>query len=169
MNPTRHFAAALALLGHPATRHSLSRLPQKPLRLLVPFAPGAPPTSRPRPEPTLIKRSGSRSSRQSHGRGWQHRRSSCSAGASDGYTLLVGNILHESINPILFAKLMKVDALRYLARSPSSRDSKLHPWQPKLPAQTLRALLCEARPGHSTLSAAGCTHISICSRSRLLP
>ena len=37
------------------------------------------------------------------------------AAQPDGYTLLVGNISTNSINPLLFASKMKVDAMRDLA------------------------------------------------------
>jgi tripartite-type tricarboxylate transporter receptor subunit TctC len=68
----------------------------------------------------------------------------------DGYTLLVGNISTNSINPILFGKRMTVDAVRDLA--PVTKLVAIPNFilgTPKIPAQTLKEALAYAkqRPG----------------------
>jgi tripartite-type tricarboxylate transporter receptor subunit TctC len=68
----------------------------------------------------------------------------------DGYTLLVGNISTNSINPHLFAGRTKVNALRDLA--PISKLVAIPNFilgSPKLPAATLKEALAyaKARPG----------------------
>ena len=68
----------------------------------------------------------------------------------DGYTLLVGNISTNSINPLLFAAKMKIDAMRdltgvtLLASIPNVIVAG-----PKLPATTLQEAIAyiKERPG----------------------
>src|SRR5205085_1699757 len=69
---------------------------------------------------------------------------------ADGYTLLVGNISTNSINPILFGKRMKVDALKDLA--PITKLVAIPNFilgSAKLPAHTLKEAFAYAkqRPG----------------------
>jgi tripartite-type tricarboxylate transporter receptor subunit TctC len=74
----------------------------------------------------------------------------------DGYTLLVGNISTNSINPLLFASKMKVDAMRdlagvtLLASIPNSIVAG-----PKLPANTLQDAITyiKERPGQFNFQA----------------
>jgi tripartite-type tricarboxylate transporter receptor subunit TctC len=72
------------------------------------------------------------------------------AAQPDGYTLLVGNISTNSINPLLFASKMKVDAMRdlagvtLLASIPNAIVAS-----PKLPGNTLKEAIAyiKERPG----------------------
>ena len=74
----------------------------------------------------------------------------------DGYTLLVGNISTNSINPLLFASKMKVDAMRdlagvtLLASIPNAIVAG-----PKLPANTLQDAIAyiKERPGQFNFQA----------------
>jgi tripartite-type tricarboxylate transporter receptor subunit TctC len=68
----------------------------------------------------------------------------------DGYTVLVGNISTNSINPLLFAGRIKANALKDLA--PITKLVAIPNFilgSPKLPAQTLKEALAyaKARPG----------------------
>ena len=123
-----------------------------PIRLLVPFAPGG--------ATDIIARVLEPSSRKRLGQQIVIDNRSGAAGniavelvaqaQPDGYTLLVGNISTNSINPLLFAGRMKVNALKDLA--PVTKLVAIPNFilgSPKLPASTLKEALAyaKARPG----------------------
>src|SRR5512132_4041524 len=122
--------------------------PTKPIRLLIPFAPGGATDIIARVvEPNLSKRLGQQLVIDNRsGAAGNIAVELVAQSQPDGYTLLVGNISTNSINPILFAGRMKVNALRDLA--PITKLVAIPNFilgSPKLPAQTLKEALAYAR------------------------
>ena len=122
--------------------------PVRPIRLLVPFAPGGATDIIARVlEPTLSRRLTQQVVVDNRaGAAGNIAVELVAQSQPDGYTLLVGNISTNSINPILFAKRMKVDALKDLA--PITKLVAIPNFilgSPKLPAQTLKEALAYAR------------------------
>lgn len=126
--------------------------PSRPIRLLVPFAPGGATDIIARVlEPSLTKRLGQQAVVDNRSGAAGNIAVELVAQAQpDGYTLLVGNISTNSINPHLFAGRIKVNALKDLA--PIAKLVAIPNFilgSPKLPVQTLREALAyaKARPG----------------------
>jgi len=132
--------------------------PARPIRMVIPFAPGGATDIIARIlEPKLSKRLGQQIVVDNRTGAAGNIAVELTAQAQpDGYTLLVGNISTNSINPILFAKTMKVNALKDL-----SGVTKLVAipnfilGSPKLPANTLKEALeyAKARPGQLNFQA----------------
>jgi len=150
------FAVAWAVLGSPSAvqgaQSGQSAYPARPIRLLVPFAPGGATDIIARVlEPSLSKRLGQQMVVDNRSGAAGNIAVELVAQAQpDGYTLLVGNISTNSINPLLFAGRMKVNALKDLA--PITKLVAIPNFilgGPKLPAQTLKEALAyaKARPG----------------------
>ncbi len=126
--------------------------PSRPVRLVVPFAPGGATDIIARVlEPGLTKRLGQQVVVDNRSGAAGNIAVELVAHAQpDGYTILVGNISTNSINPLLFAGRMKVNALKDLA--PITKLVAIPNFilgSPKLPAQTLKEALAyaKARPG----------------------
>ncbi|HEX2830266.1 MAG TPA: tripartite tricarboxylate transporter substrate-binding protein [Burkholderiales bacterium] len=153
-------ACALSLAAsavHAAQSAELS-YPVKPIRVLIPFAPGGATDIIARVlEPNLSKRLGQQIVIDNRsGAAGNIAVELVAQAQSDGYTLLVGNISTNSINPYLFAKRIKVDALRDLA--PVTKLVAIPNFilgSPKLPAKTLKEALAYAkeRPGQLNFQA----------------
>jgi tripartite-type tricarboxylate transporter receptor subunit TctC len=150
-------ALALGSSGHAAERAEQA-YPTKPIRLLVPFAPGGATDIIARVlEPNLSKRLGQQLVIDNRtGAAGNIAVELVAQAQPDGYTLLVGNISTNSINPFLFAKRIKVDALRDLA--PVTKLVAIPNFilgSPKLPAKTLKEALAYAkeRPGQLNFQA----------------
>jgi tripartite-type tricarboxylate transporter receptor subunit TctC len=126
--------------------------PARPIRMLVPFAPGGATDIIARVlEPNLTRKLGQQVVVDNRtGAAGNIAVELVAQSQPDGYTLLVGNISTNSINPILFGKRMKVDAIRDLA--PVTKLVAIPNFilgTPKIPAQTLKEALAYAkqRPG----------------------
>jgi tripartite-type tricarboxylate transporter receptor subunit TctC len=139
---------AAALAAQPAEQN----YPTRPVRMLIPFAPGGATDIIARVlEPTLTKRLGQQIVIDNRsGAAGNIAVELVAQAPADGYTLLVGNISTNSINPHLFAGRTKVNALRDLA--PISKLVAIPNFilgSPKLPAATLKEALAyaKARPG----------------------
>ena len=146
-------AASVVQAAQPAEAY-----PTKPIRMLIPFAPGGATDIIARVlEPNLSKRLGQQIVIDNRSGAAGNIAVELVAQAQpDGYTLLVGNISTNSINPFLFAKRMKVDALRDLA--PITKLVAIPNFilgSPKLPAKTLKEALAYAkeRPGQLNFQA----------------
>jgi tripartite-type tricarboxylate transporter receptor subunit TctC len=140
-------ALALGWSAHAAQRAEQA-YPTKPIRLLVPFAPGGATDIIARVlEPNLSKRLGQQLVIDNRtGAAGNIAVELVAQSQPDGYTLLVGNISTNSINPFLFAKRIKADALRDLA--PVTKLVAIPNFilgSPKLPAKTLREALAYAK------------------------
>ena len=147
------FGAAAFAAQQPAPSY-----PTKPIRLLIPFAPGGATDIIARVvEPNLTKRLGQQIVIDNRSGAAGNIAVELVAQAQpDGHTLLVGNISTNSINPHLFAKRIKVDALRDLA--PITKLVAIPNFilgSPKLPAKTLKEALAYAkeRPGQLNFQA----------------
>ena len=142
------FATAACVVAGAEAAQSDASYPTRPIRMLVPFAPGGATDIIARVlEPSLSKRLGqpividNRS-----GAAGNIAVELVAQAQADGYTLLVGNISTNSINPLLFAARMKVNALKDLA--PITKLVAIPNFilaSPKLPAQTLKEALAYAR------------------------
>jgi tripartite-type tricarboxylate transporter receptor subunit TctC len=154
--------ASLAFIACSANGHaaqwSEQVYPTRPIRLLVPFAPGGATDIIARVlEPNLSRRLGQQVVIDNRtGAAGNIAVELVAQAQPDGYTLLVGNISTNSINPYLFGKRMKVDALRDLA--PVTKLVAIPNFilgSPKLPAQTLKDALAYAkqRPGQLNFQA----------------
>src|SRR4051794_18746976 len=150
-------ALALAACVH-AAQPAEPTYPTKPIRLLIPFAPGGATDIIARVlEPNLSKRLGQQLVIDNRSGAAGNIAVELVAQAQpDGYTLLVGNISTNSINPYLFAKRIKVDAFRDLA--PVTKLVAIPNFilgSPKLPAKTLKEALAYAkdRPGQLNFQA----------------
>ena len=122
--------------------------PVRPIRMLVPFAPGGATDIIARVlEPNLSRRLGQQVVIDNRTGAAGNIAVELVANAQpDGYTLLVGNISTNSINPYLFGDRMKVNALRDLA--PITKLVAIPNFilgSPKMPASTLKEALAYAR------------------------
>jgi tripartite-type tricarboxylate transporter receptor subunit TctC len=122
--------------------------PARPVRMLVPFAPGGATDIIARVlEPNLTRRLGQQVVVDNRsGAAGNIAVELVAQSQPDGYTLLVGNISTNSINPILFGKRMKVDAIRDLV--PVTKLVAIPNFilgTVKIPAQTLKEALAYAR------------------------
>jgi tripartite-type tricarboxylate transporter receptor subunit TctC len=150
-------ASCLAAGAHGAQSADPS-YPSRPIRLIVPFAPGGATDIIARVlEPTLTKKLGQQLVVDNRSGAAGNIAVELVAQAQpDGYTILVGNISTNSINPLLFAERMKVNALKDLA--PITKLVAIPNFilgSPKLPAETLKEALAyaKARPGQLNFQA----------------
>jgi len=142
------FATAVGAVANADAAQPDASYPARPIRMLVPFAPGGATDIIARVlEPSLSKRLGQPLVIDNRSGAAGNIAVELVAQAQpDGYTLLVGNISTNSINPLLFAGRMKVNALKDLA--PISKLVAIPNFilaSPKLPAQTLKEALAYAR------------------------
>ena len=151
-------AAVLATAPATGAQSDAQGYPARPIRMVIPFAPGGATDIIARIlEPKLSKRLGQQIVVDNRTGAAGNIAVELTAQAQpDGYTLLGGNISTNSINPILFARTMKVNALKDL-----SGVTKLVAipnfilGSPKLPANTLKEALeyAKARPGQLNFQA----------------
>jgi len=149
--------AALAILA--ASQNAMAQnYPVRPIRVLIPFAPGGatdivarmiePKVSRALGQPLVVdNRAGAAGNIAVE---------LTAQAQPDGYTLLVGNISTNSINPILFAGRMKVNALKDLSGVTLLVSiPNLILGGPTVPAKTLKEAIAYARerPGQLNYSA----------------
>ena len=111
------FVGALTAGGAFAAAQPAADYPNRPVRVLVPFAPGGATDIVAR---ILAPKLADRLKQQfvvdnRAGAAGNIAVELTATAQADGYTLLVGNISTNSINPLLFASKMKVDAMRDLA------------------------------------------------------
>ncbi len=126
--------------------------PNRPIRMVIPFAPGGATDIIARIlEPKLSKRLGQQIVIDNRtGAAGNIAVEIVSQAQPDGYTLLVGNISTNSINPILFAKRSKINALQHLTGvTKLVAIPNFILGSPKMPANTLKEALeyAKARPG----------------------
>lgn len=129
--------------------------PTRPIRMIIPFAPGGATDIIARIlEPKLSKRLGQQIVVDNRTGAAGNIAVELTAQAQpDGYTLLVGNISTNSINPILFAKTMKVNALKDLAGvTKLVAIPNFILGSPKLPANTLKEALEYAKTRQGQLN-----------------
>lgn len=122
--------------------------PTRPVRLVIPFAPGGATDIIARTlEPKLSKRLGQQVVVDNRSGAAGNIAVEIVAQAQpDGYTLLVGNISTNSINPILFAGKSKVNAIKDLAGvTKLVAIPNFILGSPKLPANTLKEALAYAK------------------------
>lgn len=150
----RMMAIAFLLSGNlaGAAQSSAQDYPNRPVRLLVPFAPGGATDIIARTlEPKLSKRLGQQIVVDNRSGAAGNIAVEIVAQAQpDGYTLLVGNISTNSINPILFAGKSKVNAIKDLAGvTKLVAIPNFILGSTKMPANTLKEALAYAkeRPG----------------------
>lgn len=152
-------SSLLALVaGAHAAQPAQQSYPTRPIRMLVPFAPGGATDIIARVlEPNLTRKLGQQIVIDNRtGAAGNIAVELVAQSQPDGYTLLVGNISTNSINPHLFARRMKVDALRDLA--PVTKLVAIPNFilgSPKVPATTLKDALAYAkqRPGQLNFQA----------------
>jgi tripartite-type tricarboxylate transporter receptor subunit TctC len=143
---------ALSSASAHSAQKSESAYPARPIRLLVPFAPGGATDIIARVlEPNLTRRLAQQIVVDNRtGAAGNIAVELVAQAQPDGYTLLVGNISTNSINPMLFAKRTKVDALKDLTGiTKLVAIPNFILGSAKLPAQTLKEALAyaRARPG----------------------
>lgn len=122
--------------------------PARPIRLLIPFAPGGATDIIARMiEPKMSRALGQQVVVDNRPGAAGNIAVELTAQAQpDGYTLLVGNISTNSINPILFSGRMKVNAIRDLAGvTKLVAIPNFILGSPKLPANTLQEAIAYAR------------------------
>ncbi len=141
-------AVTLFASGGAAGAAQSPNYPERPVRLLIPFAPGGATDIIARTlEPKLTRRLGQQVVVDNRSGAAGNIAVEIVAQAQpDGYTLLVGNISTNSINPLLFAKKMKVNAVKDLAGvTKLVAIPNFILGSPKLPANTLKEALAYAR------------------------
>ena len=153
---TRMLLLVSALAG--AFAAQAADYPDRPIRMLIPFAPGGATDIIARIlEPKLSRRLGQQIVIDNRAGAAGNIAVELTAQAQpDGYTLLVGNISTNSINPILFAPKMKVNALKDLTGvSKLVAIPNFILGSPKLPANTLKEALdyARSRPGQLNFQA----------------
>ena len=143
------FALACVIHGAQAAEQAY---PSRPIRMLVPFAPGGATDIIARViEPNLTRRLGQQLVVDNRaGAAGNIAVELVAQSQPDGYTLLVGNISTNSINPLLFASRMKVNALKDLTGvTKLVAIPNFILGSPKMPAATLKEAIAHAksRPG----------------------
>lgn len=146
------FLVALLMGMQCAIAGAQSDYPTRPIRLLIPFAPGGatdiiarmiePKMSKALGQPIVVD--------NRPGAAGNIAVELTAQAQADGYTLLVGNISTNSINPILFAGKTKVNAVKDLAGvTKLVAIPNFILGSPKLPATTLKEAIAYAkeRPG----------------------
>ncbi|MFN7086433.1 MAG: Bug family tripartite tricarboxylate transporter substrate binding protein [Burkholderiales bacterium] len=131
-----------------AAQSSVKEYPTRPVRLVVPFAPGGATDIIARTlEPKLSQRLGQQVVVDNRSGAAGNIAVEIVAQAQpDGHTLLVGNISTNSINPLLFARKMKVNAVRDLVGvTKLVAIPNFILGSPKMPANTLKEALAYAR------------------------
>ena len=149
--------AVMALLAAPlvAPQARSQNFPQRPLRMVVPFAPGGATDIIARIlEPRLSQRLGQQVVVDNRsGAAGNIAVELVATAAPDGYTLLVGNISTNSINPLLFSKNMSVNALKDLAGvTELVAIPNFVLGSPKVPANTLKEAMEYARSRNGQLN-----------------
>lgn len=152
------FFAAICAAIPAAAMAAQSDFPNRPIRMVIPFAPGGATDIIARVlEPRLGKRLGQQVVIDNRtGAAGNIAVELVAQAQPDGYTLLVGNISTNSINPLLFAKTMKVNALKDLTGvTKLVAIPNFILGSPKLPANTLKEALdyARARPGELNFQA----------------
>src|SRR5688572_13431190 len=147
-------ASFAVLAAQPAPQ----KYPERPIRVLIPFAPGGATDIVARMlQPKLSERLGQQVVPDNRaGAAGNIAVELVAAAQPDGYTVLIGNISTNSINPILFARTMKANALRDLTGvTLLCSIPNVILGGPKLPAATLKDALAYARerPGQLNYSA----------------
>ncbi|MDH5537482.1 MAG: tripartite tricarboxylate transporter substrate-binding protein [Betaproteobacteria bacterium] len=152
---TRFLLLVLTAAGAAAHAAQPPAYPTKPIRLVIPFAPGGATDIIARVlEPRLTKRLGQQIVVDNRSGAAGNIAVELVAQAQpDGYTLLVGNISTNSINPLLFAKRMKVNALRDLTGvTKLVAIPNFILGSPKIPSTTLKEALDYARQRQGQLN-----------------
>jgi tripartite-type tricarboxylate transporter receptor subunit TctC len=129
--------------------------PQRPIRMVVPFAPGGATDIIARIlEPRLSQKLGQQVVVDNRaGAAGNIAVELVATAAPDGYTLLVGNISTNSINPLLFSKNMSVNALKDLAGvTQLVAIPNFILGSPKVPANTLKEAMDYARSRNGQLN-----------------
>ncbi|HTE16131.1 MAG TPA: tripartite tricarboxylate transporter substrate-binding protein [Burkholderiales bacterium] len=129
--------------------------PQRPIRMVVPFAPGGATDIIARIlEPRLSQKLGQQVVVDNRaGAAGNIAVELVATAAPDGYTLLVGNISTNSINPLLFSKNMSVDALKDLAGvTQLVAIPNFVLGSPKVPANTLKEAMEYAKSRNGQLN-----------------
>ena len=152
------FFAAICTAIPAAAMAAQADFPNRPIRMVIPFAPGGATDIIARVlEPRLGKRLGQQVVIDNRtGAAGNIAVEVVAQAQPDGYTLLVGNISTNSINPLLFAKNMKVNALKDLTGvTKLVAIPNFILGSPKLPANTLKEALdyARARPGELNFQA----------------
>ena len=150
------FSTLLPVAG--AAQPPAQSYPVRPIRLLIPFAPGGATDIIARMiEPKMSRALGQQIVVDNRPGAAGNIAVELTAQAQpDGYTLLVGNISTNSINPILFAKQMKTNAIKDLAGvTKLVAIPNFILGSPKLPANTLKEAIAYAkeRPGQLNFQA----------------
>jgi tripartite-type tricarboxylate transporter receptor subunit TctC len=152
------FCASCLVTGAYGGQAAEQNYPSRPIRVIVPFAPGGATDIIARVlEPTLTKKLSQQLVIDNRsGAAGNIAVELVAQSQPDGYTILVGNISTNSINPLLFADRMKVNALKDLA--PITKLVAIPNFilgSPKLPADTLKEALAyaKARPGQLNFQA----------------
>jgi tripartite-type tricarboxylate transporter receptor subunit TctC len=149
------FALAAASGAAHAAQPPAQAYPTKPVRLVIPFAPGGATDIIARVlEPRLTKRLGQQIVVDNRSGAAGNIAVELVAQAQpDGYTLLVGNISTNSINPLLFARRMKVNAVKDLTGvTKLVAIPNFILGSPKMPAATLKEALDYARQRQGQLN-----------------
>jgi tripartite-type tricarboxylate transporter receptor subunit TctC len=156
MMTAKHLGALTVMLAATVATHAVAQpYPQRPLRVLVPFAPGGATDIIARIlEPRLSQKLGQQVVVDNRsGAAGNIAVEIVATAAPDGYTLLVGNISTNSINPLLFSKNMSVNALKDLAGvTQLVAIPNFVLGSPKLPANTLKEAMEYARSRNGQLN-----------------
>lgn len=149
------WAVATALFSTAAVAQTATTYPTRPIRMVVPFAPGGATDIIARIlEPRLSQKLGQQVVVDNRsGAAGNIAVELVATAAPDGYTLLVGNISTNSINPLLFSKNMTVNALRDLSGvTQLVAIPNFVVGSPKVPANTLKEALDYARARQGQLN-----------------
>ena len=148
-------AGSLLIASLAAQNAQAQQYPQRPIRMLVPFAPGGATDIIARIlEPRLSQKLGQQVVVDNRsGAAGNIAVEIVATAAPDGYTLLVGNISTNSINPLLFSKNMSVNALKDLAGvTQLVAIPNFVLGSPKVPANTLKEAMDYARSRNGQLN-----------------
>jgi tripartite-type tricarboxylate transporter receptor subunit TctC len=153
----KYLAAAGVLLAAMGAGQNVAAqsYPQRPIRLLVPFAPGGASDIVSRIlEPRLSQKLGQQIVVDNRsGAAGNIAVEIVATAAPDGHTLLAGNISTNSINPLLFSKNMSVNALKDLAGvTQLVAIPNFVLGSPKVPANTLKEAMDYAKSRNGQLN-----------------
>lgn len=167
MQPTRRAVLGMAgatalstvLAGVTGTAHAQAKYPDKPIRLVVPFAPGGPTDVAARL--VAMKLSAALGQQvvvdNKPGAGGTVGAASVAQSAADGYTLLYGSTSTLAVSPALYAKLPYDAATAFQPVALVAKGPQMLVVNPSVPVDSLKSFVEYAKknPGKMSFSTAG--------------
>jgi tripartite-type tricarboxylate transporter receptor subunit TctC len=151
-------AATLSAWALPSDAYAQSKFPERPIRLIIPFAPGGLYDSTGRPLAEALKPHLGTVVIENMGGGGSSLGTAAVARAQpDGYTILLGGTPGLVVNPIASTRLPYHPVRDFEQIATVGRNATMIDVHPKVPAQTLKELAAyaKANPGRLSFGSSG--------------